>query len=50
MLQTHRGDLYVRYSIAFPKALSEEQKAAVRTHFPAGTAFEELEAQGHDEL
>lgn len=47
---THRGDLYVRYSIAFPKALSEEQKAAVRMHFPTGTAFEGLEAQGHDEL
>lgn len=48
--QTHRGDLYVLYSIAFPKALSEEQKAAVRQQFPPETAFEGLGGQAHDEL
>ena len=42
--QTHKGDMYVLYSIAFPRALTEEQKLAVMAQFPPDTAF------GHDEL
>ena len=50
-LQTHRGDLYVSYSVAFPKALSQEQKAAVRREFPLDTPFVGLgDNKGHDEL
>lgn len=48
---THRGDLYVSYSVALPKALSEEQKAAVRREFPPDTPFIGLKgSQAHDEL
>jgi DnaJ-class molecular chaperone len=28
-----RGDLYVTYTVRFPKSLSETQKALVREHF-----------------
>jgi len=33
----HKGDLYVTYSVAFPRQLAEEQKRVVRETFPADT-------------
>lgn len=35
-----KGDLYVTYTVDFPAALSEEQKAAVRSLFGGGVAAE----------
>ena len=35
--QRHKGDLYVTYSVAFPRQLAEEQKRVVRETFPADT-------------
>ena len=41
--RTTHGDLHVTYTVSFPRALSDKQKAAVREHFKQG-------AGGKDEL
>jgi len=45
LMQKHKGDLYVTYTVAFPPRLSDEQKRVVREHFPQASM-----RQLHEEL
>jgi len=38
---THKGDLYVTYTVTFPASLSASQKESVSALFPAETAYHE---------
>lgn len=41
LVQRHTGDLYVTYSVAFPRSLTEKQKTTVRETFPPSTPVHE---------
>ena len=45
-----RGDLHVRFDIAFPRSLSEEQKEALRLALPPLPRLAELEAVAFHDL
>lgn len=46
-MQTTRGDMWVTFTVAFPKVISEEQKEQLRKLFGSDA---EWQRQQHDEL
>lgn len=48
-LQPGRGDLWVTYSIAFPKSISDEQRQQLKALFGANPEWQRRQL-AHDEL